>query len=138
MNLDPPAQPRFTGGMKPDQGVVRVLIADGDTRVRAALRSLLSAAPGFDVVADAASAATALELAREHAPTVALVGIQIPEGLGLVREVTGKLGIPTVAMSIGGNLRRPALAAGAHTFLEQDGSPELLLAALLAAAHGLA
>jgi DNA-binding NarL/FixJ family response regulator len=120
---------------------VRVLIADGDARVRAALRSLLSAAPGFVVVADADSVASALELAREHVPAVALVAIQLPgtsEGLGLLREVTGKLRIPAVAMSIAGGLRRPALAAGAHTFLEKDGSPELLLTALHAAAQGAA
>ena len=40
---------------------VRVLIADNDARVRAALRSFLSASTGFDVVADAGSAAEALE-----------------------------------------------------------------------------
>lgn len=144
MILDAGPAPRFTGNMEaacegPDRVPVRVLIADCDTRVRAALRSLLSAAPGFDVVADAGSAARALELAREHTPAVALVAIQLPgtsEGLGLLREVTGKLRVPAVAMSTYGGLRRAALAAGAHTFLEKDGSPELLLTALHAAARG--
>jgi DNA-binding NarL/FixJ family response regulator len=122
-----------------DSAPVRVLIADDDARVRSALRSLLSAAPGFDVVADAGRATTALELAREHAPAVAIVDILLPraaEGLALLRAVSGDLQIPVVAMSIRGGLRGPALAAGAHAFLEKDGSPELLLTALRVAAQG--
>ncbi len=119
-------------------GAVRVLIADGDARVRTALRSFLSASPGFDVIADVGSAAAALELARTHAPAVAIVGIQLPgapQGLSLLRAITSELRIPAVAMSMRGGLRGQALAAGAHQFVEKDSSPELLLAALRAAAR---
>ncbi len=117
---------------------VRVLIADNDARVRAALRSFLSASTGFDVVADAGSAAEALELARKHAPAVAIVDILLPtasEGLSLLRTMTGELRIPAVAISIRGGLRSPALAAGAQEFVEKDSSPEFLLPALRAAAR---
>ncbi|SRR5258708_4428965 len=120
-------------------GAVRVLIADGDARVRTALRSFLSASPGFDVVADADSAAAALDLARELAPAVAIVGVQMrgaAEGLGLLRALTSELGIPAVAMSTQGGLRGRALAAGAREFLEKDSSPDLLLPVLRATARG--
>ena len=119
-------------------GAVRVLIADGDARVRTALRSFLSASPGFDVIADVGTAAAALELARQRVPAVAIVGVRLPsapEGLSLLRAITGELRIPAVAMSIRGALRGQALAAGACQFVEKDGSPELLLAALRAAAR---
>lgn len=119
-------------------GAVRVLIADSDARVRTALRSFLSAAPGFDVVGDVDSAAAALDLARERVPGVVIVGVQLPsapEGLSLLRAITSELRIPAVAMSIRGGLRSQALAAGAYQFVEKDSSPERLLAALRAAAR---
>src|SRR2546430_443911 len=84
---------------------VEVLIAENDPRVRAALRSFLSASPGLAIVADAADAATALETARERAPDVALVDVLLPtaqDGLGLVRALTAELNIPAVAISIHG------------------------------------
>jgi DNA-binding NarL/FixJ family response regulator len=116
---------------------VRVLIAEDDPRVRTALRSFLSASSGFAVVGDAGSAASALEMARERAPDIALVDVHLPDapsGLGLLRDLTGGLGIPAVAISIHGSVRGSALAAGAHWFLNKDSAPELLLAALRAAA----
>jgi DNA-binding NarL/FixJ family response regulator len=117
---------------------VRVLIADADARVRAALRSFLSTAPGFDIVAEAGTAAAALELARAHAPAAAVVSVQPPgeaESLALLRTLTGELDIPAVAISTRGGLRTRALAAGACQFVEKDGSADLLLAALHAAAR---
>ena len=117
---------------------VEVLIADNDARVRAALRSFLSALPGLTVVADAADAVTALETARQRAPDVALVDVLLPtaqDGLGLVRALTAELNVPAVAISIHGWVRASALAAGANRFLDKDSVPELLVAALHAAAR---
>ncbi len=118
---------------------VRVLIVENDHRVRTALRTFLSVSQGFEVIGDAGSAAAALEMARERAPAVALVDVLLPnerDGLGLLHALTGELRIPAVAMSIQGGLRTSALAAGAHQFLDKDSAPELLLAALRAAAAG--
>ena len=117
---------------------VRVLIAEDDPRVRTALRSFLAAVPDLTVVADAGSAATAMELARERAPDVALIDVLLPtaqDGLGLLRALTGEIGIPAVAMSIHSWVRGSALAAGAYQFLDKDSAPELLLAALRAASR---
>ena len=116
---------------------VRVLIAEDDPRVRTALRSFLGASDGFEVVAEAASAATALAQAREHEPAVALVDVLLPDardGLGLLHALTGELGIPAVAISIHSWVRSSALGAGAYLFLDKDSAPELLVAALRAAA----
>ncbi|MGP3948867.1 response regulator [Streptomyces sp. 7N604] len=115
---------------------VRVLIADDDPRVRSALRTFLSAHADFDVVGEADSSAAAMAVAREHAPTVALVDVLLPDagdGLRLLHTLTGELGIPAVAISIDDRLRRPARDAGAYQFLDKGCSPELLLAALRAA-----
>ena len=121
------------------QPPIRVLIADDDSRVRAALRTFLCAHPGFAVIGEAGSAATALELAREHLPTVALVDVFLPEqrdGLGLLRALTGELGIPVVVISIHNDACSAALAAGAHRFVDKVAAPEALLTALRTAVPG--
>jgi DNA-binding NarL/FixJ family response regulator len=112
---------------------IGVLIADDDARVRAALRTFLSADPDFDVVGDADSAENAVAMAREHGPVVALVDILMPaadDGLGLIRTLTGELRIPAVAISMESGVRAVAIGAGAVAFLPKGTAPELLLAAL--------
>jgi DNA-binding NarL/FixJ family response regulator len=116
---------------------VRVLIVEDDARVRTALRSFLSASEGFEVVGDAADAATALRMAREWAPAVAVVDVLLPDasdGLALLRILTADLSIPAIAISIDDQFSGDALAAGAHRFLDKDSAPEQLLGALRAAA----
>jgi DNA-binding NarL/FixJ family response regulator len=116
---------------------VRVLIVEDDSRVRNALRSFLSASDGFEVVGVAADAATAVRIARERAPAVAVVDVFLPDardGLGLLRILTAELGIPTVAISIDSRVGSDALAAGACRFLDKDRAPERLPGELLAAA----
>jgi DNA-binding NarL/FixJ family response regulator len=116
---------------------VRVLIAEDNVGVRAALRMFLSTHADFEVIGEAGDAVAALQLARAHKPSVALVDVLLPDasgGLGLLRALVGELGIPTVAISISGEVGGSALAAGAYQFLEKDGSPERLIAALCAAA----
>ena len=116
---------------------VRVLVVDDDPRVRTALRTFLCASPGFDVVGVAGTTASAVDMAREQRPDVALVDLLLPEardGLGVLRAVTGELRIPAIAISIEGGLRSSALAAGACRFLDKDSPPDLLVSALCAAA----
>ncbi len=116
---------------------IRVLIADDDHRVRTALSALLTISAGFDIVGTSARTDSALTLAREHRPTVALIDILLPEapdGLGLLRAITNELHIPAVAMSIDGGLRTSALAAGAAWFFDKDGRADQLIATLRAVA----
>jgi two-component system response regulator DesR len=115
------------------EGSIRVLIADDDHRVRTALSVLLTSFPDFAIVGTSATTDHALTLARQHRPTVALIDVLLPEapdGLGLLRALTDELGIPAIAMSIDGGLKKSALAAGATAFFEKDGRADHLLAAL--------
>jgi len=114
---------------------IRVLIADDDHRVCAALSTLLTSLTGFEIVGTSATTDSALTLARRHQPTVALIDILFPEapdGLGLLRTLTDELHVPTIAMSIDGGLRISALAAGATGFFDKDGTADMLIAALRA------
>jgi len=117
------------------EGSIRVLIADDDHRVRAALLALLAGFADFAIVGTSATPHGALTLARQHRPTVALIDILLPEapnGLALLRALTDELGIPAIAMSIDGGLKKSALAAGAKCFFDKDGSADKLVAALRA------
>jgi DNA-binding NarL/FixJ family response regulator len=115
---------------------VRVLVVEDDRRVRTALRTFLSA-DGFEVVGDAGDTAAAMRLARDLAPTVALVDVHLPDptdGLEVLHVLAG-LGIPVVAISIHGSVRGRALAAGADEFLEKESAPDRMFAALRDAAR---
>src|SRR3954451_11436669 len=71
----------------PGGSLPRVLIADDDPDVRAALRAQLTG--GFEIVAAAADTDEAIALAAEHQPDLAVVDVQMPGGGGLraTREI---------------------------------------------------
>lgn len=60
--------------------VIRVLLADDDPAVLAALTDLLNGEPGVSVVATARDADTAVVLASAHRPDIALVDMIMPGG----------------------------------------------------------
>jgi DNA-binding NarL/FixJ family response regulator len=67
-----------------DWGVpVRVLIVDDNPRFRLRARRCLEA-DGYEVVAEAADGASALEAARRHRPAVVLLDIELPDTSGPV------------------------------------------------------
>ena len=65
-----------------------VVLADDDDRFRALVRSVLED-DGYDVVAEAADAATALSVTRTHRPDVVVLDLVMEgsEGLSTVREL---------------------------------------------------
>jgi DNA-binding NarL/FixJ family response regulator len=59
-----------------------VLIVDDNARFRARARRWLEAG-GFDVVAEAADGASALDAVRRHRPSVVLLDVELPDTSGL-------------------------------------------------------
>ena len=101
---------------------IRLLVADDDARVRAAIGQTVALEADLVIVADAADGAAALALAEATGPSVALVDVLIPDeatGLALVASLCRRPGCAVVAMSVRSGLRRAALAAGAVAFAEK-------------------
>jgi EAL domain-containing protein (putative c-di-GMP-specific phosphodiesterase class I)/DNA-binding NarL/FixJ family response regulator len=59
---------------------IRVLVAEDDPSVRAALVGLIQAEPSFELVGETASAADAIELAGQEQPDVAVIDVRMPGG----------------------------------------------------------
>lgn len=62
--------------------ILRVLIADDDPLIRDVLRDVLDDEPDMEVVAVAADAREAVELAGQHAPAVVVLDVRMPHGGG--------------------------------------------------------
>ena len=69
---------------------LRVLIIDDNSAFRAVVRQLLER-DGLVVVAEAGSAGSGIEKAREHGPDVVIVDVQLPDrdGFEVVEQLAG-------------------------------------------------
>lgn len=120
---------------------VRVLLADDHTLFRKGLAELLDGRGEIRVVAATGDAETAVALAREHAPDVAIVDLNMPPhgGLALVRRLRaeGWSGASIVlTVSDAADDMANALAAGARGYLLKDMEPEEVVDAVRRALRG--
>lgn len=120
---------------------IPVLIVDDHPLFRLAVRQLLEREGRFRVVAEAASAHEALQLADVHRPEVALVDLRLPgiNGLHVARLL--KRQFPRVAVvllsaDVDDAWVLGALQVGAAAFLAKDSDPAEFIAVLDAVAAG--
>ncbi len=121
--------------------MIRVLLADDQSLVRAGFRMILRAEPDIAVVGEAADGVEAVALAEALAPDVVLMDVQMPglDGIGATRRITADAGGPRVIVLTTFDLDRyvyDALRAGATGFLLKTAPEEHLLAAIRVAAAG--
>jgi two-component system response regulator DesR len=104
---------------------IRVLLAEDQTLVRGALRTLLDLEEDIEVVAEVGRGDEVLAAARAHQPDVALLDIEMPgrDGLEAARELAAELpAVRAVVLTTFGRpgfLRR-AMEVGAAGFLVKD------------------
>ena len=124
----------------PRTGEIRVLIAHGQTLVRAGLRSLLDAGQAISVVAEAAGGDEAVTLARRLHPDVVLMDATLP-GLDAVEVIKQMAPIPDVRVMMltaaeADEIVFTSLRAGVRAFLAQDTEPAELVRAVRSVARG--
>jgi len=120
--------------------VIRLLLAEDQALVRAALKALLEL-EGFAVVGEAATGEEALALALALRPEVALLDVEMPgmDGLEAARAIRREA--PQVRVVIlttfarAGYLER-ALRAGAQGYVLKDSPPQRLSEAIRAVLQG--
>jgi DNA-binding NarL/FixJ family response regulator len=123
--------------------VIRVLIADDQSAVRAGFAALLGGEDDMEVVGEAADGREAVDLARRLFPTVVLMDVRMPnlDGLEATRLICADTSLEQsrVLMLTTFDLDEyvyGALRAGASGFLLKDAGPEELLRAIRTVAAG--
>jgi DNA-binding NarL/FixJ family response regulator len=120
---------------------IRVLLADDEEMIRAAVRMILGHADGIEVVAEAADGLQAVREAATHHPDVVLLDVYMPthDGLAAITPLLALDPAPRVLMlttfGTDDNVLT-ALREGASGFLLKDEDPLGLIRAVRAAAAG--
>ena len=121
--------------------MLRVLICDDHTLVRAGLRRLLESFAGIEVVAEASNADEAVIRTREAMPDVVLLDLSMPGRSGFdalieLRRTCPDSAVVIMSMHDDALHVREALARGAIGFVVKEAAPAELEIALRAAAAG--
>jgi DNA-binding NarL/FixJ family response regulator len=123
--------------------VIRILIADDQSLVRAGFRALLGAQPDIQVVGEASDGDEAVRLAAELFPDIVLMDIRMPgvDGLVATRRIATEPTMHAVRIVILTTFELDeyvfeAIRSGASGFLVKDTEPADLLRGLRAVATG--
>jgi len=123
--------------------VIRVLVADDQSLMRAALRGCLEGEPDIEVVGEAADGQEAIDLAGPLRPDVVLMDIRMPrvDGVAATRLLAGRLAAPPVKVLVVTTFSLDeyvfeALRAGASGFLLKDATAEEVVHAVRVVAAG--
>jgi two-component system, NarL family, invasion response regulator UvrY len=115
--------------------LIRVLLADDHSIVRAGLRRLIEESGDISVMAEAADGEAALRLARKEVPDVAVIDISMPgmDGLEVIsqlRSLYPSLPILILTMHEEEQYVVRALSAGAMGYVTKRSAPEELVNAI--------
>jgi two-component system invasion response regulator UvrY len=115
--------------------LIKVLLADDHSIVRAGLRRIVEESGDMEVVAEAADGREAIRLVRETSPDVAVIDISMPglDGLEVVSQLHAHYpDLPALILTMHeeGQYVVRAIQAGAMGYMTKQSAPEQLLKAI--------
>ncbi len=115
--------------------MIKVLLADDHSIVRAGLRRIVEESGDMEVVAEAADGREAIRLVRETSPDVAVIDISMPglDGLEVVSQLHAHYpDLPALILTMHeeGQYVVRAIQAGAMGYMTKQSAPEQLLKAI--------
>jgi DNA-binding NarL/FixJ family response regulator len=124
-----------------EKAAVRILLADDHEVVRRGLRALLEMQPDWEVCAEAADGRTAVKLARELAPDVVVMDLNMPSlnGLEAARQIAEKMRpsrVLILSMHESEQLVREVISAGVRGYVLKSEAGRSLIAAVEALLRG--
>ena len=117
--------------------IVRVVIVDDSSSIRAALTSLLSTVPQTEVVGIASDGLEGVRIALEQRPDVVVMDMQMPnmDGIEASREILQQWPAAQILMNSAytdDSLQSEAEGHGVKGYMSKDLRPGKLIAAILA------
>jgi two-component system response regulator NreC len=124
-----------------DGGATTIVLADDHAVVRSALKMLLDAELGFEVVAEAGDAETATRYVLGHKPTVLVLDLNMPgrpslEAIPDIRKASPGTEIVVLTMQNEPAFARKALQAGVRGYVLKEAADTELVQAVRSAANG--
>lgn len=121
--------------------MIRVLIAEDHSMVRAGIRALLEKAGDVHVLGEAANGQEAIEMARELNPDVLIMDIMMPRMNGIqaaenIREMKLSTNILLLSMYSDAGLVHQALQCGVKGYVLKSSASDELIWAVRAVANG--
>jgi two-component system response regulator NreC len=126
---------------EPEAETTTIVLADDHAVVRSALRLLLDAEPGFEVVAEAGDAEAAIRYVRGHKPKVLILDLNMPGRPSLdavpdIRAASPATEIVVLTMQNEPAFARRALQAGVRGYVLKEAADAELVQAVRSAAIG--
>ena len=120
---------------------IRIVLADDHVVVRSALRMLLDAEPGLEVVAEAGDVDGAIRYLRGHRPEVLILDLNMPgraslEALPDITEASPETQIVVLTMQSEPAFAREAMQAGVLGYILKEAADTELVKAVRLAAQG--
>ena len=115
--------------------MIKVLLADDHSIVRAGLRRIVEESGDMEVIAEAADGREAIQQAHKQLPDVAVIDISMPvlDGLEVISQLRNyypKLPILILTMHEEGQYVVRAIEAGAMGYITKQSAPEQLVKAI--------
>lgn len=101
-----------------------LLIVDDSDLIRTSLRALLETVAGIDSIREAATLAEAMDCVRRDPPTLVILDMYLPDGLGLhiiqpMQQLAPALLIAMLTIHANYSVRKACLAQGAGWFFDK-------------------